>query len=506
MLSIKRWICALTVLTFVPLAFAAPARARADTVVANWQMDDPASSTVLTDSSGNGLNGEISPDAAAQGLTSNGAFLHWSDRCPACLPVQPARIVQIPDDASLDIPDPTATYTLEFRFRTTHPYGNYMQKGQSTSKGGQIKVQGPGGTVQCLFKGADGTRVGTGSPTALDDGQWHTVQCIHTETQVKEFVDGVRVAVKNGSTGPIDNKQSFTIGGKDNCDQQTITCDYFSGDIDYVTVTTSGSVINKPPVAKFTSSCTGKSCSFDASGSSDPDGTIASYDWDFGDGGTSTVVAPDHQYPAPDSYQVTLTVTDAHGAMDSVVHTVTITPTPPGPPLNAAATAADGAATVTWDAPTSVGDFPITHYTVTSDPGSHTCTTASLTCTVTGLTNGRPYTFTVIATSDAGSGPASAPSNSVHPAGMPGRVHGAKATSHPTGVRVTWTAAAANGAKIRSYQIVASTGAQRTVRGSLHAVTFGKLRPGSHVRFRVRASNHVGTGPWSAWTKRVTVR
>ena len=47
-----------------------------------------------------------------------------------------------------------------------------MQKGQSTTSGGQLKVQGPKGSVQRLVKGTNGTRVGTGSgkSNGLDDG------------------------------------------------------------------------------------------------------------------------------------------------------------------------------------------------------------------------------------------------------------------------------------------------------------------------------------------------
>jgi hypothetical protein len=221
------------------VALSAPGASAAGTVVANWQLNDAAHSTVMRDSSGNGLNGKVASGAASAGLTLNGSFFHWSTRCPACKPVQDARVVQVPDDDRLDIPDPDVKYTLEFRFRTTHPYGNYMQKGQSATRGGQIKVQGPQGSVQCLFKGADGTRVGTGSGKAngLDDGDWHVVKCVHTATQVEEYVDGVKVATNRGSTGPINNSKPFLVGGKLNCDQVQVTCDYFSGDIDWIKVT-----------------------------------------------------------------------------------------------------------------------------------------------------------------------------------------------------------------------------------------------------------------------------
>ena len=52
-----------------------------------------------------------------------------------------------------------------------------------------------------------------------------------------------------------------------------------------VTVTTAGGGGNQSPTASFVFSCTTLDCSFDGAGSSDPDGTIASYSWDFGDGG-----------------------------------------------------------------------------------------------------------------------------------------------------------------------------------------------------------------------------
>jgi hypothetical protein len=54
----------------------------------------------------------------------------------------------------------------------------------------------------------------------------------------------------------------------------------------------------------------GKDISFDASGSSDSDGTIVSYDWHFGDGDTGSGVTVTHVYSSEGSYTVMLTVTD----------------------------------------------------------------------------------------------------------------------------------------------------------------------------------------------------
>lgn len=57
----------------------------------------------------------------------------------------------------------------------------------------------------------------------------------------------------------------------------------------------------------------GKPITFNAGCSSDPDGTIVSYHWDFGDGTTATGVSPVHTYAVSGGYSITLTVTDNQG-------------------------------------------------------------------------------------------------------------------------------------------------------------------------------------------------
>lgn len=68
------------------------------------------------------------------------------------------------------------------------------------------------------------------------------------------------------------------------------------------------------PAASFTYDCTSTACLFDATGSFDPNGYIASYGWDFGDGTTGVGAAPAHQYPTAGHYTVKLVVTDNGGA------------------------------------------------------------------------------------------------------------------------------------------------------------------------------------------------
>jgi PKD repeat protein len=82
---------------------------------------------------------------------------------------------------------------------------------------------------------------------------------------------------------------------------------------------------NVPPVAAFTPSCTNLACTFDGAGSSDSDGTIADYAWNFGDGtpagsGPST----SHTFAAAGSYTVRLTVTDDAGGTGTTTRNVTV--------------------------------------------------------------------------------------------------------------------------------------------------------------------------------------
>lgn len=82
---------------------------------------------------------------------------------------------------------------------------------------------------------------------------------------------------------------------------------------------------NAAPATSFTFSCGGLSCSFEGRTSSDSDGTIAAYDWNFGDGMTGSGATAGHTYAAPGSYPVTLTVTDDDGATAVAATSVSVT-------------------------------------------------------------------------------------------------------------------------------------------------------------------------------------
>lgn len=91
-----------------------------------------------------------------------------------------------------------------------------------------------------------------------------------------------------------------------------------------------------PPVADFTYTpaepLSTKPVTFDASSSTDPDGTIASYAWDFGDGGSGTGSVATHAYADGGTFVVTLTVTDSDGLVTRRVRSVDVTRYDPKPP------------------------------------------------------------------------------------------------------------------------------------------------------------------------------
>ena len=80
---------------------------------------------------------------------------------------------------------------------------------------------------------------------------------------------------------------------------------------------------NQPPVASFTSSCSGLTCGF-TSTSSDSDGSIVAYSWTFGDSATATLADPSHTYESAGTHTVTLTVTVNQGATGSASDSVTV--------------------------------------------------------------------------------------------------------------------------------------------------------------------------------------
>ena len=200
-----------------------------------------------------------------------------------------------------------------------------------------------------------------------------------------------------------------------------------------------------------------------------------------------------------------------------VVYSHSSAATAPGAPSGVSATAGNGSASVSWAAPGS-GGSAITSYTVTPYIGSAAQTPVTVsgsppatTATVTGLTNGTAYTFTVSATNAVGTGPASSPSNAVTPS-VPPTVTSVTPSSGASGVAVSVAPSATFSQPVTpstvSFTVVDSSG--NSVAGSVSfnaADTVATFTPSSSLAASVTftatvsgAQNTSGTpmsGPYS---------
>ena len=133
------------------------------------------------------------------------------------------------------------------------------------------------------------------------------------------------------------------------------------------------------------------------------------------DAATNTLGSPVTGLNSPHSIAVMPDGTRAYVANGQFSGTVSVVLLRPSAPTAVAASAADGQAGVSWNAPSFTGGQPISGYTATASPGGRTCTSATTSCTITGLTNGTAYTIRVTATNSIGTSIPSAASAAVTP-------------------------------------------------------------------------------------------
>jgi hypothetical protein len=170
-----------------------------------------------------------------------------------------------------------------------------------------------------------------------------------------------------------------------------------------------------------------------------------------------------HTLVSPGNYTWTLTASNSDGALESptgttltLTGTISVAVTPPAPPTDVTATAGVDSANVTWSPP-STGATP-TSYVVSSTPASTDVTTTSISATMSGLTAGVSYTFTVAAVDSGGDSSPSAPSNAIVPTAVapqgsqttsgtnPSATTSTASSTSPTGTTTVTAAATGTGA------------------------------------------------------------
>ena len=208
--------------------------ATSPTVIADWEMNEAPGSTVLVDSSGNGFNGTI-----GAAVTPNGSSQFFDLRShKSGTPVTPEHLDTVAPFPGLNPGTADYSITLHLRWAGPLPDVNLVQKGQGSSRG--WKVESATGHVRCQFLGS----ISQATVKSIDftnqtwaDGNWHTVTCSRTASSVSLTIDGKLIGRTNHVTGNIVNNWPISIAGKTQCDNVTIWCDYWSGDIDSIVIT-----------------------------------------------------------------------------------------------------------------------------------------------------------------------------------------------------------------------------------------------------------------------------
>ncbi len=174
--------------------------------------------------------------------------------------------------------------------------------------------------------GDDGNGPQNQAPTAGFTFTCNQLACTFTSTSTD--ADGTIASMNwdfdDGETG-TGSPANHTYAAAGTYDVVLTVTDNEGGTDDLTQSVTVEAGPNTDPIANFTFACSDLDCDF-TDGSSDPDGTIASRSWDFGDGSAgSTAQSPSHTFGAAGTYDVTLTITDNRGGTADVTKSVTVT-------------------------------------------------------------------------------------------------------------------------------------------------------------------------------------
>ena len=186
-------------------------------LVALWHMDE-LSGSVMRDSIG-GHDGTIhSVQLGAAGFSGSAYGFTGSG------------YVAVP--SASDLNPASADITVTIRLKATSvpatPDWDLIRKGYYTTTGGEYKVEyQPSGQASCGFKGSAGYAELITGP-ALNNGQWHTVQCVKTASTIKLIVDGQTFS-KAANVGTIANSEPVPIGARPGSE-------YFKGSLDEASI------------------------------------------------------------------------------------------------------------------------------------------------------------------------------------------------------------------------------------------------------------------------------
>ena len=255
----------------------------------------------------------------------------------------------------------SSSYAAQVTFQASGGVGLHILRNGTPVRGGTVSglTVAPGERLNVAVQ-AEGT-----SPTELRVKVWKigTAEPANWNYTLTDATEALQVP---GSLSLV----SYLSGSATNAPIEVSFSNVWAGPVGTVP---GGESPNVAPVAEFSSSADGLEVAFDGSASSDADGSIVSYAWNFGDGRTGTGATASHEYAAAGSYEVTLTVTDDRGTQGSATRTVTVSEDSE-PAVVLARDVFDRSVSNGWGSaqvggPWTVGIDAASHYSVTNGVG-----------------------------------------------------------------------------------------------------------------------------------------
>ncbi|MBN2411095.1 PKD domain-containing protein [candidate division KSB1 bacterium] len=246
----------------------------------------------------------------------------------------------------------TTNLTAYFTDLSTDPDNNIIAWNWGFGDGGGTMLQNPNHTYTSAGTYIVTLTVTDSKLATSSISKSVTVETSMNQPPVADFtftVSGLEVTFSDQSTDPDGNitATNWNFGDGSTSNEQNPVHSYAAGGTYIVTLTvtdnnqaansifkavTVETSVNQPPIADFTFTVSELEVTF-SDQSTDPDGSIQEWNWNFGDGSTSNEQNPVHSYAAGGTYIVTLTVTDNNQATNSIFKAVTVLGTSNHPPV-----------------------------------------------------------------------------------------------------------------------------------------------------------------------------